>query len=144
MQNHHALDRTWWMLRITFGVIPIAAGLDKFTNLLVNWERYLNPVAERILPISGSAFMMVVGVIEILAGLLVLSRWTRLGAYVVSAWLVAIAINLLAMGTFLDIAVRDLALAVGAFTLAKLTEARQAGTRAPAGELHPVRRAMAA
>src|SRR5688572_3309736 len=95
-------DTTWWTLRLTYGLVPIVAGLDKFTNLLVDWKQYLSPMATDILPISASTFMMVVGVIEILAGVLVLTRYSRVGAYVVGAWLVAIAINLITTGTYLD------------------------------------------
>lgn len=120
-----SLDRYWWGLRLTYGVVPIVAGLDKFTNLLVDWTQYLSPLFADILPISASTFMMIVGIVEILAGVLVLSRYTRLGAYVVGAWLVAIAINLISTGGYLDIAVRDLVMAISAFTLAKMTEARE-------------------
>jgi hypothetical protein len=125
------LNGSWWALRLTFGIIPIVAGLDKFLNLLTDWQQYLSPLAERILPISGATFMGIVGVIEIAAGVVVLVR-PRVGAYVVSAWLAAIALNLLTMGRFLDIAARDLALAVGAVALAKLSEVRAtASVRAP-------------
>jgi uncharacterized membrane protein YphA (DoxX/SURF4 family) len=120
------LDAPWWTLRLTYGLVPIVAGFDKFTNLLTDWTQYLSPVATQVLPVSAATFMHVVGVIEIIAGLLVLSRWTRVGAYVVSAWLVAIAANLVTTGQYLDVAVRDLVMAVGAFTLARLTEARPA------------------
>ena len=118
------LEKPWWIRRITYGVVPIVAGLDKFTNLLTDWTQYLSPLALRVLPVSATAFMYIVGVVEIAAGILVLSRLTRVGAYVVSAWLVAIALNLLLTGRYFDIAVRDLVMAVGAFSLARLTEAR--------------------
>lgn len=117
----NTLNRPYWALRVVFGVVPIVAGLDKYTNLLTNWEQYLNPVVAGIVP--AFVFMRVVGIIEIAAGALVLSKQTRLGAYVVAAWLVGIALNLLSSGKFLDVAVRDLVMAVGAFTLAKLEEA---------------------
>ena len=73
------LNRPWWALRLSYGLVPIIAGLDKFTNLLADWKHYLNPVAERILPFSGSTFMRLVGVIEIVAGVLVLTKLTRVG-----------------------------------------------------------------
>jgi uncharacterized membrane protein YphA (DoxX/SURF4 family) len=117
------LDTTWWTLRLTYGLVPIVAGLDKFTNLLVDWKQYLSPLAAN-LPVSASTFMMIVGVIEILAGAIVLSRHTRLGAYVVAAWLVGIGLNLVTTGKYFDVAVRDVVMAVGAFALAKLSEAR--------------------
>lgn len=128
-RNQATISKSWWMLKITFGLVPIVAGLDKFTNFLVDWGSYLNPTVTRFLPVSTTTFMMVVGVIEILAGALVLSRWTRVGAYVVSAWLVGIALNLITAGNHLDIAVRDLVMAVSAYQLAKLSEARE-GSRA--------------
>lgn len=123
-----SLDQSWWALRLTYGLVPIVAGLDKFTNLLVDWTQYLNPLALDLLPISATTFMMIVGVIEIFAGVLVLSRYTRIGAYVVSAWLVAIAVNLITTGNYLDVAVRDIVMSIGAFTLAKMSEARSAST----------------
>jgi uncharacterized membrane protein YphA (DoxX/SURF4 family) len=126
MQNsENRLNTKWSALRVLFGFVPIAAGLDKFFNFLTNWEAYLNPLATKVIPVSPATFMHVVGVIEIIAGLVVLSRLTQIGAYVVTAWLVAIALNLLTMGKFLDVAVRDLGLAVAAFSLAQLTAVRQ-------------------
>lgn len=122
------LNTTWWALRVLFGFVPIAAGLDKFFNLLTNWEAYLNPLATKLVPVTPATFMHIVGVIEIIAGIVVLSHFTKLGAYVVTAWLVAIALNLLVMGKFLDVAVRDLGLAVAAYSLAQLTAVRQEGT----------------
>lgn len=118
------IDGVYWALRVTYGVVPIVAGLAKFTNLLTDWSKYLSPIAKGILPFSPGTFMMIVGVIEIIAGAIVLSRHTRLGAYIVGAWLVAIAFNLLTAGYY-DIAVRDLAMAVAAFSLAKLAEVRE-------------------
>lgn len=115
-------NNPYWLLRVTFGVVPIVAGLDKFTNLLTNWERYLSPAVSQMIP--AGLFMRAVGVVEIIAGILVLSKWTRAGAYLVSGWLVAVALNLLSTGNYLDVAVRDLVMAVGAFSLAKLEEAR--------------------
>ena len=124
-------DTPYWTLRMTYGLVPIVAGLDKFAHVLVDWNQYLSPLAERILPIPGSQFMYAVGVIEIIAGLLVLSRFTRFGAYLVSGWLAAIAVNLVTTGQYYDIAVRDTVMAIGAFCLAKLHEAR-ADSRVPA------------
>jgi uncharacterized membrane protein YphA (DoxX/SURF4 family) len=114
------LKNIWNVLRLTFGIVPIVAGLDKFTNLLADWERYLNPALLGVIPISGGAFMAVVGVVEIVAGILVLIR-PRVGGFVVMAWLICIALSLIAAGSYLDVAVRDLVMAVGAFTLAGLT-----------------------
>jgi uncharacterized membrane protein YphA (DoxX/SURF4 family) len=121
--NKH-LDSAWWALRIGLGVGPFLAGLDKFFNLLTNWEMYLSPLAQRFIPFSATTFMHFVGVIEMVVGLAILTRWTRLGSYVAAAWLVCIAINLVTTGMFFDLAVRDLEIAIAAFTLARLTEAR--------------------
>jgi uncharacterized membrane protein YphA (DoxX/SURF4 family) len=120
----------YWALRLTYGLVPIVAGLDKFTNLLTDWTQYLSPMMKGLLPVAPSTFMMIVGAIEIAAGALVLSKLTRLGAYVVTAWLVAIALNLLTSGHH-AVAVRDVVLAIGAFSLAMLVEAR-GSTRTPA------------
>jgi uncharacterized membrane protein YphA (DoxX/SURF4 family) len=129
MQNtDNRLNNTWWALRVLFGFVPIAAGLDKFFNLLTNWEAYLNPLATRVIPVNPATFMHVVGIVEILAGVIVLTHWTRIGAYVVMAWLLAIALNLLTMGKFLDVAVRDVGLAIAAFSLAQLTTLREEST----------------
>ena len=129
------LNSAWWALRIGLGAAPFLAGLDKFFNLLAKWETYLNPMVPRLIPVSPATFMHAVGVVEMAVGLAILTRWTRLGAYVAAVWLVAIALNLLAMGAFLDVAVRDLLLALSAFTLARLTEVREAEAGAPAWKL---------
>ena len=118
-------------LKVALGVVPFLAGLDKFFNLLADWPRYLSPVVEAILPVSGQTFMYFAGVVEMVVGLAILTRWTVIGSYVAAVWLVAIAVNLVASGNFLDVAVRDLVMATAAYTLARLTEASEA-TRAPA------------
>src|SRR6185312_12302406 len=82
------------VLKLTYGIVPIVAGLDKFTNLLTQWSHYLNPALVRMLPCSAETFMHLVGVIEIIAGLLVLAK-TRLGASIVALWLTLIALTLL-------------------------------------------------
>jgi uncharacterized membrane protein YphA (DoxX/SURF4 family) len=134
------LDSAWWALRIGLGLGPFLAGLDKFFNLLTNWPMYLNPGLARLLPVSGATFMHAVGVIEMIVGLAILTRWTRLGSYVAMLWLILIALTLVAGGMFLDVAVRDLEMAIAAYTLARLTEVRQSVTdpqpgRAPQGVL---------
>ncbi len=115
-----SLATTWKILRYAFGLVPIVAGLDKFTNILVNWESYLNPAVLNVIPLSGHVFMSIVGVIEIVAGILVLAR-PRLGGFVVMGWLICIALSLIASGNHLDVAVRDLVMAIGAFSLSSLT-----------------------
>jgi len=114
------LATTLTILRFTFGLVPIVAGLDKFTNLLVNWESYLNPLVLNVIPFGAHTFMAIVGVIEIVAGILVLAR-PRLGGFIVMAWLTCIALSLIVAGKYLDVAVRDLVMAIGAFALANLT-----------------------
>jgi uncharacterized membrane protein YphA (DoxX/SURF4 family) len=126
MQKFDArLNLAWWVLRIGFGVGPIIAGLDKFFNVIVNWEMYLSPLATKVVPISPTTFMHIVGVVEIIAGLIVLSRWTKIGSYVVSLWLLGIVANLITTGMFYDLAVRDVELAISAFALAQITAARE-------------------
>ncbi|MFH6983706.1 hypothetical protein [Marinoscillum luteum] len=109
------------VLKYTFGLVPIVAGLDKFSNLLTNWSQYIPEGFAGMLPFDPSIFMMVVGIIEIVAGILVLTK-TNIGAYIVSAWLVAIALTLIFSWSYVDVAVRDLVMAIAAFSLAKLTE----------------------
>ena len=125
MTTHSNIDQTWWALRLTYGLVAFLAGLDKFFNLLANWDAYLAPAVSSLLPLSADALMRTVGVVEMLVGIFILTSWTRLGAYVASAWLVSIALNLVLTGSRFDVAVRDVALAVGAWTLARLTEVRQ-------------------
>lgn len=108
------------VLKYTYGIVPTVAGLDKFTNLLTNWENYLSTSITNLLPFSATTFMHIVGVIEMVAGLLVFLR-PRIGGYVVMGWLIAIALTLIAGGHYFDVAVRDLTMAVGAFCLAKLS-----------------------
>jgi len=125
------LTSIWWALRIGFGAVPFLAGLDKFFNLLTNWTDYLNPLVLRAVPVEPATFMRGVGVVEMAVGLAILTRWTRPGAYVAGAWLAGIALSLLAKGAFLDVAVRDLLLALAAIALARLTEVRESQTASP-------------
>ena len=108
------------ILRLTFGIVPIVAGLDKFTNLLTHWTDYLGANISGMLPVSAISFMKIVGIIEIMAGIIVLVR-PLIGAYIVMVWLICIALQLIIGGHFFDVAVRDLVMAIGALTLAKLT-----------------------
>ena len=108
------------ILKYTFVIVPIVAGLDKFTNILVQWDTYLAPSTLEILPFSGATFMMIVGVIEIIAGILVLIK-TQIGAYIVSIWLTLIALSLIFTWHHPDVAVRDLVMAISAFCLARLS-----------------------
>ena len=134
--TNSAIDRIWWPLRLTYGVVALAAGLDKFLNLLTNWEMYVSPWAASFVPGGAGALMHAVGIIEMAVGILILTRWTRLGAYVASAWLLAIAFNLLLAG-FLDTAVRDIAMSVGAWTLARITGLREPASEPMESTVHP-------
>lgn len=119
------LTSAFWTLRIAFGLTAFLAGLDKFFNLLTNWEKYVSPLMLDLLPLSAGALMRLAGVIEIIAGLAVLAGVTQLGGYVIAGWLTAIALSLLTTGQYFDVAVRDLVMASGAFVLARLSEVRQ-------------------
>jgi len=121
--NGQRLTTPWWALRLALGGAAFLAGLDKFFNLLANWEGYLSPIATSLLPISAGVFMRAVGVIEMVVGAVILAGATRVGGYVAGAWLLGIAVNLVTTGHFFDVAVRDVGLAIAAFTLARLTEA---------------------
>ena len=119
--SNDTVKSTWQILRFTFGLVPIVAGLDKFTDLLTNWDMYLHPGIASMLPFSAHTFMQIVGVIEIIAGVLVLIR-PAIGAWVVMAWLILIALQLLASGKYFDVAVRDLVMSIGAMSLARLSK----------------------
>lgn len=122
MENSSAgLSQIQTILKFTYGLVPIVAGADKFTNLLTNWSDYLNPAVAAMLPFSAATFMLIVGVIEIIAGLLVFIDAQK-GAYLVSAWLVLIALTLISSGKYLDVAVRDIVMAIGAYSLAEISK----------------------
>src|SRR6185312_6597217 len=108
--------QAYQILHVAFVVAPVIAGLDKFFHLLVNWDMYLAPVIASLSPIGGHGLMLVIGIIEIVAGILVAIK-PRIGAYVVAAWLLGIVINLLIIPGFFDIALRDFGLALGALAL---------------------------
>lgn len=111
--------QAFWLMRVAFTVAPILFGVDKFANVLVNWEKYLAPWIRDISPMSATHTMYVVGVIEILAGVAVALK-PRYAAYVVAAWLAGIIVNLLTYSGYYDVALRDFGLLLGALTLARL------------------------
>jgi uncharacterized membrane protein len=117
--NDRSLDSVYVPLKIAYGLVPLLAGLDKFVGLLADWQSYLAPSLVAMLPFSAKTFMMIVGVIEVTVGLAILTKLTRLGAYVAMGWLALIAVNLLLAGVP-DVAVRDLTMAVGAYSLGTL------------------------
>ena len=118
---NQSIKPTFNLLKLTFGIVPIVAGLDKFTNILTNWEQYVHPGIGSMLPFSVSVFMMIVGVIEIAAGIIVLKK-TEIGGYIVAAWLTLIALTLLASFKFMDVAVRDIVMAIAAFSMARIAK----------------------
>lgn len=124
-QTHRHTDpsyQAFFLLRTVFTIAPIAFGLDKFTNVLTDWSTYLAPWINDIVPGTADEAMMIVGVIEVVAGLLVAFA-PRLGAYVVAAWLGGIIVDLLTLHDFYDVALRDFGLLVGALALARLAQA---------------------
>jgi len=116
------IRQAFWILRLGFTVAPILAGLDKFFQVLVDWDQYLAPTVNNLLGGNGHAFMLVAGVIEIVAGIGVFLR-PRIFSYVVAAWLLGIIVNLLLIPGYYDIALRDLGLALGALALGRLSTA---------------------
>ena len=110
-------------MRIAIGLMATLAGIDKFFNLLVDWSSYVSPIAAQLLPFSTDVFMWIVGVIEFAVGISILTALPVLGSYVASAWLLLVAVNL-TLGGYFDIAVRDVVLSIGAFTLARLLQVR--------------------
>lgn len=115
------LKQIFNIMKTVFVILPIAAGADKFFYILTDWTQYINPMLLDILPFSGETFMMIVGVIEIIAGLMVLAR-PYIGGLIVAAWLTGIALSLLAGWMYADVAVRDLVMAVSALSMAKLSK----------------------
>ena len=143
MRYTDRLNLARWVLKIGLGVGPVITGFDKFFNKLADWGMYLSPLATKAVPVTGTVFMHAVGVVEIIAGLIVLSRWTRIGSYIVMLWLLGIAVNLLTTGLFYDLAMRDVEIAIGAFALAQLSalnDEQAATNRAP--ETHRVKSAV--
>ena len=109
------------LLQFTFVVAPIAAGLDKFFNLLTHWSDYLAPVVSRVIHYHDHGFMMFVGIVEIIAGIGVIFK-PNIFAYIISIWLLGIIINLLLTGQYFDIALRDLGLLLGSLALGSLSQ----------------------
>jgi uncharacterized membrane protein YphA (DoxX/SURF4 family) len=126
----------YWTLRIGFGLAIIVAGCDKFTNLLTDWSKYLNPSVLTSSPVGAHQLMEVIGIVEIFVGLMLLAGATRVFGYIAALWLFAIAANLITMGAFYDIAVRDILLGLTMYSLARLTDAREKVTLVTETEEH--------
>jgi uncharacterized membrane protein YphA (DoxX/SURF4 family) len=116
----NATYQAYQILHFGFIVLPIIAGIDKYLHWLVDWDKYLAPFVTQTLHIPAQPFMWVVGIVEIIAGLLV-AFWPRVGAYIVMLWLWGIVINLLIIPGYFDIALRDFGLSLGALALARLS-----------------------
>jgi hypothetical protein len=128
MHLHDPAYQAYQLLHIGFTVAPILAGIDKFFHVLVNWDNYLAPVFDRMLGGHGHAFMLFVGVVEIIAGLGV-AMWPKVFSWIVAAWLACIIVNLLCIPAstawpHYDVALRDLGLCLGALALARLSSTR--------------------
>lgn len=124
--NNVKIFHTWFMLRITYALVPILLGLDKcFTGWIVDWSKYVSPVIMAYLPLTVGQLLLLVGIIEIVAGVVVWF-YPRLGAYIVVAWMALIILDLASMNAFYDIIARDAVIAIGALALAWLTEGLQA------------------
>ncbi len=119
LNSNQTIQQVFNLLKLTFGIVPIVAGLDKFFNVLAQWENYLHPDISAMLPFEPHVFMMFVGLIEIAAGIIVFVK-PAIGGLIVAAWLSLIALTLLASGNYLDVAVRDLVMAISAFSLARM------------------------
>ena len=118
-----ATDQAYRILHLGFTVAPIVAGADKFTHLLADWDKYLAPWIAGLSPIGGHNLMLLVGIVEVVAGLVVALR-PRFGGYLVAAWLWGIILNLLTLPGYFDVALRDFGLSLGALALARLATAR--------------------
>ncbi len=123
---HDARYQGYQILHWAFVAAPTIAGIDKFFHLLTNWDQYLAPAVEKVLPFSGHTFMLIVGVVELIAALIVAVK-PRIGAWVVAAWLCGIIVNLLILGGFYDIALRDFGLMLGAIALGRLSSVYDRG-----------------
>jgi len=115
----------WIMLKYAYGLVPILLGVDKFFYFIVNWNIYVSPLIMAQLPITITQLVMAVGIIEIIAGLIVLSPWSKFGAYLVAAWILVIVANLLTIGGFFDIVLRDLVIALGYIAYGLLTQLKE-------------------
>ena len=114
--------QAYQILHVAFAIAPIVAGADKFFNILVNWEQYLAPIAPRITGLTPNQFMGGIGIVEMVAGIGVILK-PKIFGYVVAAWLAGIIVNLLVLGNYYDVAVRDLGLCLGALALGRLAQA---------------------
>jgi len=121
--NDIKFNSMWNISKYVYGLVPILIGLDKFTFFIVNWNTYVSPFVASLFPIVY--LVPVVGIIEIAAGLLILTKWQRFGAYLVAAWIGVIIVNLLMIGGLYDIILRDVAIAFAYVMFGLLTELKE-------------------
>lgn len=121
MENGKGACLVHSILKYTYGIVFLVAGADKFFNMITNWTYYVGPIAIRIIPIDLAQLIMVVGAIEVIIGGLILAGKTRIGGILAAAWFIIVSANLLSMGMYYDVAIRDLVLAVGAICLVLLS-----------------------
>ncbi len=121
------VKQSWWLLKVTYGLLFMVAGADKFLNLVTQWPKYISPMLLKMSMLNAQHFIWGVGVVEIVIGLMILFFATRLGGYLAMTWLLLIVFNLLSMLTYFDIAVRDVVMAIGALVLALLTDVVEDG-----------------
>jgi hypothetical protein len=126
VSSHSPTYQAYQILHWGFVAAPVIAGADKFLHLLTNWDQYLAPALGRVSPLGTHGTMLAVGVVEVVAGLLVAMK-PRIGAYVVAAWLAGIILDLLLLGSFFDVALRDFGLLLGALALGRLSAAFDTG-----------------
>jgi hypothetical protein len=127
----HSSQQAYQILHLGLTILPIVAGLDKFFEVLADWDRYLAPLFPQLLSISPETLMSIVGIVEIVAGLVVFFK-PRIGGYLVMLWLWGIILNLLLIPGYYDIALRDFGLSMGALALARLAVAAEATAALPA------------
>ncbi len=130
MSSEARIDSVLQTLRFALGGTAFVAGFDKFTNLLTDWDRYLSRPVRRNLPLQPRNFMRLVGVVEMAVGAMILGGETRVGGYLAGAWLMGISANLVSSGKYLDVAARDVNMAMAAYALARLTEVRRVARQA--------------
>jgi hypothetical protein len=123
MINENKFNHLWTISRYVYGLVPILIGADKFTFFIVNWNIYVSPFVASYFPIMY--FVPAIGIIEIVAGLLILTKFSRFGAYLVAAWIGLVIVNLFMIGGIYDIILRDIAIAFGYIAFGKLTELKE-------------------
>jgi hypothetical protein len=123
MVNEKKLNTIWAISKYVYGLVPVLIGLDKFSFLIVDWNIYVSPFIRTLFPIIY--FIPIVGIIEIVAGLLILTKYPRFGAYLVAAWIGLVIVNLFMIGGMYDIILRDIAIAFGYIVFGMLTEAKE-------------------